>query len=63
MKRKEKVQYCKECGCELTSDNKSGYCQKHKRKQAGEIKKVGGTLLGLAGAALLIVPKLIFRKK
>ena len=62
MKRKEKVQYCKECGCALTSANKSGYCERHKRKQSGNLKKVGGALLSMGGA-LLIIPKIIFRKK
>ena len=62
MKCKEKVLYCKECGCELTSDNKSGYCERHKRKQAGNLKKAVGALLS-SGGALLLIPKLFLRKK
>jgi len=62
MKHKDKIQYCKECGCELTSDNKSGYCEKHKRKQVGNLKKVGGVLLSIGGA-LLLIPKFLIKKK
>ena len=61
MKCKEKVLYCKECGCELTSDNKLGYCERHKRKQAGNLKKAVGALL--SSGALLLIPKLFLRKK
>ncbi len=62
MKSKEKIRYCKVCNCELTSDNKTGYCEKHKRKQAGDTKKVGVAVLGVIGTALLFIPRL-FRKK
>ena len=63
MKPKAPQKCCKKCGCELTSDNKSGLCQMHKRKRADDLKKIGGALLGLVGTAFLLIPKFDPRKK
>lgn len=56
------IRCCRVCNCELTSENKSGYCEMHRRKRAGTIKKAGSSLLGILGTALLI-GKFLIKKR
>lgn len=53
--------YCKKCGCELTSDNKSKYCLKHREERTEKWQK--GLALGLSVASTIaIIPRIFFKK-
>ena len=49
----DEVRYCKKCGCELMSTNEGTLCENCKRRRASNVKKIGGTVLGIAGSAAL----------
>ena len=53
--------YCKKCGCELTSDNKSKYCLKHREERTENLQKYGALGLRIA-SVFVIIPKILFKK-
>lgn len=46
------IRYCKKCGCELRSDNKSKKCDNCKRKDRKGLRNVGGVIIGI----LTVIP-------
>ena len=48
------VHYCKKCGCELTSTNKSDLCDNCRRIEASTLRNTGAGILSLAALFGLI---------
>ena len=61
MSDNEIKQYCKKCNCDLTSDNKTGYCKNCKSEERKAIRSlllIGSTILSV----ILFIPKLFLKK-
>lgn len=64
--KKEKtkeIRYCKKkgCNCELASENKTGYCEKHNRKIINGLKAAGSAVVSLVGV-ILVLPRFLGKK-
>ena len=57
----EEVRRCKKCGCELMSNNKSKYCEKHKRERSNFIANIGKGAVALGGL-IITIGSLVFKK-
>ena len=62
-KETKEIRYCKKkgCNCELSTENKTGYCEKHNRKLVNGLKAAAGAVVSVAG--IIVTLPFIFRKK